>query len=108
MLSFRWTFRCFLILGAAISLLLPACVGQAEPGCPPDSDCSASIPLPDVRDLRVGEATLKLERAGFNVSVSREISERPRGRVIEQDPVGGADRVYPAGAEVDIVVSDGP
>ena len=102
----RLTLMYFLF--AAAGVLLTACQGEAEPGCPPDSDCSASVPLPDVRDLRVGAATRKLERAGFNVSVSRAISESPRGLVIEQDPLGGNDRVYPAGAEVDITVSDGP
>lgn len=64
------------------------------------------VEVPDVTGLPEGEATAKLENAGFKVTVDRKTDATvPEGAVISQAPGGGGKAKK--GSTVNIVVSEG-
>jgi beta-lactam-binding protein with PASTA domain len=63
------------------------------------------VVVPSVRDLPVGDARERLERAGFEARVRRVFAGAPRERVVEQDPRGG-ERAR-RGSTVELLVSKG-
>jgi serine/threonine-protein kinase len=65
-----------------------------------------TVDVPDVVGERERRARTVLEDAGFEVAVERQASERPPGRVIEQDPEAGEG--LEDGGTVTITVSTGP
>ena len=62
--------------------------------------------VPEVLGMRERAARQTLEDAGFEVGVERQASERPKGKVFEQDPAAGEG--LEEGELVTITVSSGP
>ena len=64
---------------------------------------SGRLSVPDVTGLPLTDAQQKLEARGFKVEVKRQASSKPKGTVIEQDPVAGVTAV--SGTTVTLIVS---
>jgi beta-lactam-binding protein with PASTA domain len=66
---------------------------------------SGRLAVPDVTGLPLARARERLEEAGFESEVRRVASSRPRGIVVEQEPVAGVTAVR--GTTVRLSVSSG-
>jgi len=66
---------------------------------------SGRLAVPDVTGSRLAEAQQKLQALGFKVEVKRVASTKPKGFVIDQDPVAGGSALR--GATVTLTVSSG-
>jgi beta-lactam-binding protein with PASTA domain/tRNA A-37 threonylcarbamoyl transferase component Bud32 len=64
------------------------------------------VTVPTVVGADQANAEAKLRQEGFKVESTAKTSERPKGRVIGQDPSG--DTKAPKGSTVSLTVSDGP
>jgi beta-lactam-binding protein with PASTA domain len=64
---------------------------------------SGRLSVPDLTGLPLTDAQQKLEARGFKVEVKRQASSKPKGTVIEQDPVAGVTAV--SGTTVTLIVS---
>jgi eukaryotic-like serine/threonine-protein kinase len=66
---------------------------------------SGRLAVPDVTGSRLAEAQQKLQALGFKVEVKRVASTKPKGFVIDQDPVAGGSALR--GTTVTLTVSSG-
>jgi beta-lactam-binding protein with PASTA domain len=66
---------------------------------------SGHIPVPSVTDVPVQQAQTQLTNAGFESSVTRVASTRPKDIVITQDPAAGVTAV--SGTTIKLTVSNG-
>ena len=66
---------------------------------------SGQVPVPNVTDVPVQQAQTQLTNAGFQSSVTRVASSRPKDIVITQDPAAGVTAV--SGTTIKLTVSSG-
>jgi len=66
---------------------------------------SGRLAVPDVTGSRLAEAQQKLQALGFKVEVKRVASTKPKGFVIDQDPVAGVSALR--GTTATLTVSSG-
>ena len=77
-----------------------------EPAAPSSDDLAPAIEVPGVVGQKLIGASRSLERLGFEVVASQEVSREPAGTVLSQDPPAGS--ALEDGAIVHLLVAEAP
>lgn len=92
-------------MGLVPSVLIARAMAQREAPAPVAAPPQVLNPVPRVVGRSLEEAIRVLKGAGFESAEAEQLSSRPKGEIIAQDPA--ADALAPEGSTVQITVSLG-